>query len=92
MSPSNKELQLRKTCQLYVYVLVSQGKEVPEAVQECADSDDFDDLVDCVSQLSQELADLDSDSFEQIVNNTQSNEARQLAHWWEMYQAYIPVQ
>jgi len=86
MNPSNKEIQLRKNCQLYVYLLVSQGKEVPEEIQECADSYDYDYLVDCVAELSDELESLDSDTFEKIVNNTESNEARELAYWREMHQ------
>jgi hypothetical protein len=86
MNPSNKELRLRKNCQLYAYVLVSQGKEVPEEIQECAASYDYDFLVDCVTQLSDEIEGLDSDSFEKIVNNKESNEARELAYWWEMHQ------
>jgi hypothetical protein len=86
MNPTNKELRLRKNCQLYVYLLVSQGKEVPEEIQECADSYDYDFLVDCVAQLSDELEGLDSDTFEKIVNNTESNEARELAYWWKMHQ------
>ena len=91
MSPSNKEVQLRKTCQLYAYVLVALGEEVPEEIQECADSDDYDYLIDCVADLSQAVADLDSETFDRIVNNTQSTEARDLAHWWDMYQTYIPL-
>jgi hypothetical protein len=86
MNPTNKELRLRKNCQLYVYLLVSQGKEVPEEIQECADSYDYDFLVDCVAKLSNELEGLDSDTFEKIVNNTESNEARELAYWWKMHQ------
>ena len=86
MNPTNKEMQLRKTCELYVYVLVSQGKEVPEEIQECADSYDYDYLVDCVAELSEALEVLDSDTFDRIVNNTQSKEARDLAYWWEMQQ------
>lgn len=89
MSPSNKEMQLRKTCQLYAYVLVSQGKEVPEEIQECADS--YDCPVDCVAELSQALKSFDSDTFDKIVNNPKSAEARDLVHWWEMYQAYTPL-
>ena len=88
MNPSNREVQLRKTCQLYAYVLTSQGKEVPEEIQECADAYDYS--VDCVAKLSQALVNLDSDTFEKIVNNTESKEARDLANWWEMYQIYIP--
>lgn len=30
MNPTNKEMQLRKTCELYAYVLKMQNKEVPE--------------------------------------------------------------
>ena len=86
MNPSNKELRLRKNCQLYAYVLVSQCKEVPEEIQECANSYDYDFLVDCVTQLSDELEGLDSDTFEKIVNNKESNKARELAYWWEMHQ------
>ena len=87
MNPSNKELRLRRNCQLYVYLLVSQGKEIPEAIQECANSYDYDFLVDCVAQLSAEIEGLDSDTFDKIMNNKESNEARELANWWEMHQA-----
>ncbi len=86
MNPTNKEMQLRKTCELYVYVLVSQGKEVPDEIQECADSYDYDYLVDCVAKLSEALEGLDSDTFDRIVHNTESKEARDLAYWWEMQQ------
>lgn len=89
MSASNKEVQLRKTCQLYTYVLASLGKDIPENIQECADSYEYP--VDCVTELYQELKDLDSDTFEKIVNDTQSTQARNLASWWEMYQTYIPL-
>jgi len=85
-NPSNKELRLRKNCQLYTYLLVTLGKDVPEEIQECADSYDYDFLVDCVAQLSDELKGLDSDTFEKIMNNTESNEARELAYWWKMHQ------
>ncbi|WP_309497066.1 hypothetical protein [Sulfurovum sp.] len=84
MKPSNKEMQLRKTCQLYAYVLASQGKEVPEEIQECVASYDY--LIDCVTNLSQALKDLDSDTFDKIVNNTQSQKAQDLRYWWEMHQ------
>jgi len=86
MSPSNKEMQLRKNCQLYAYLLVAQGKEVPEEIQECADSYDYDYIVDCVADLSDALESLDSATFERVVNNPQSQEARALAYWWEMHQ------
>ena len=94
MSNANKEMQLRKTCKLYAYVLASQGKEIPDAIQECRDcdgSEDYDLLVDCVADLSQALKDLDSETFDKIVNNTESVEARELSQWWEMYQIYIPL-
>ncbi len=84
MSPSNKEMQLCKNCQLYAYVLVSQGKEVPEVIQECIDS--YDDVVNCVAELSAELKSLDSDTFERIVNNKELLQSRELAYWWEMQQ------
>ena len=87
MNPSNKELRLRKNCELYVYLLVSQGKEVPEEIQECADSYNYDFFVDCVAQLSAEIEGLDSATFDRIVNNKESRESRELAYWWEMHQA-----
>ena len=88
MTPTNREIQLRKTCQLYAYVLKAQGKEVPEDIQECTASYDYP--VDCVKELSKALQSFDSDTFEKIVNNTESKVARDLANWWEMYQIYIP--
>jgi len=94
MSHVNKEMQLRKTCKLYAYLLTSQGKDVPDAIQECRDcdgSEEYDYLVDCVKDLSQELQGLDSEVYEKIVNNTDVLEARELAHWWEMYKLYIPL-
>lgn len=87
MNPSNKELRLRRNCQLYVYLLVSQGKAIPEEIHECANSYDYDFLVDCVAQLSAEIESLDSDTFDKIINNKESHEARELANWWEMHQA-----
>lgn len=89
MNPNNREVQARKTCELYAYVLISQDKEVPDAILECASSYDYP--VECVSELARELQSLDSATFERIVNNPFSQEARDLARWWDMYQTYIPV-
>ena len=86
MAPSNKEIQLRKNCQLYAYLLNAQGKEVPEVIQECADSDDYDYPVECAEELYEELKSLDDKAFEKIITNNQSIEARYLAHWFEMQQ------
>jgi len=91
MSLSNKEIQQRRNCQLYVYVLESQNKEVPDNIQECADSDAYNYLIDCSKGLSEEIQNFDSETYERIVNNKQSTEAQQLAQWWEMYQMYIPT-
>ena len=84
MASSNKEMQLRKTCQLYAYVLSSLGREVPEAIQDCMEDDDY--LVDCVDQLASTLEGLDPASFEMIVNSDPSSQARDLAKWWKMRQ------
>lgn len=89
MAPTNREIQLQKTCELYAYVLSAQSKEVPYAVDECADSYDY--LFDCVKELAQEIKSLDSETFEKIVNNTDLQEARDLANWWKMYESYTPV-
>lgn len=94
MSNANREMQQRKTCKLYAYVLESQGKEVPARIQECSDSDgseDYDCLVDCVAELSEAIKGFDSETFDKIVNNSESSDARELSHWWEMYQIYIPL-
>ncbi len=89
MSPSNREIQLRKNCEIYAYVLTALGKEVSEEIQDCVD--DYEYSVDCVKELAQTLQDLDSDTFNKLVNNTELQVARELANWWDMYQAYIPV-
>ncbi|TNF43962.1 MAG: hypothetical protein EP216_02905 [Epsilonproteobacteria bacterium] len=86
MSPTNQEIQLRKTCELYAYLLKAQGKEIPEEIQDCADAYDYEYLVNCVTELSEALKTLDSDTYESIVNNTQSKKALELKHWWEMQQ------
>ena len=86
MGPSNKELRLRKNCQLYLYLLTALGKEIPEVLQECADSEDYDFLVESSSDLSREIENLDSENFEKIVNNQESQEARELSYWWKMHQ------
>ena len=94
MGNSNRELQLRKNCKLYAYVLASQGKEVTDRIQECVDSsdaDEYDCLVDCGAELAEAIKDFDSETFERIVNNSNSEEARELSQWWEMYQKYIPL-
>lgn len=95
MANANREMQLRKNCKLYAYVLAAQGKEVPDVILDCRDSDgteEYDCLLDCVSDLSHALKELDSDTFNKIVNNTDTQEARELALWWEMYQLYIPLE
>lgn len=93
MSARNKEMQLRKTCQLYAYVLTSQNKDVPQEILECAQCDDeYDNLIDCVALLAQEIKSFDTETYDRIVNNPQSAQARNLAQWWEMYQLYIPLQ
>jgi hypothetical protein len=84
MIPSNKEMRLCKNCQLYAYVLMAQGKEVPEEIQACIASYDY--VVNCVAELSAELKGLDSDTFERIVNNKELLESRELSYWWEMQQ------
>lgn len=89
MNPTNREVQLRKTCELYAYVLLSQNKEVPDEILECASSYDYP--VECVAELSKELQNLDALTYERIVNNPFSQEARDLARWWDMYRTYIPL-
>ena len=89
MSVSNREIQLQKTCELYAYVLKCQGKDVTEDVQECADSYDY--LIDCTKELAKEIENLDSQSFDAMINNSEAPEARNLANWWAMYQIYTPI-
>ena len=84
MSPSNKEMQRSRNCQLYAYLLVEQDKEVPEEILEGAISYEY--AIDCVAQFAEEIKSLDSATFEKIVNNKDSQEARELAYWWEMCQ------
>ena len=91
MGFSNRELQLRRNCELYSYLLQAQNKEVPEYIEECIVTDDFDLLVDCVKELAQEIQSLDDESFTKILENENSVEAKNLLKWWEMYQLYIPV-
>ena len=89
MSLTNKEMQLQKNCRLYMYVLRSQGKEVPELIEECAHTHDMDYPVNCIAELVSEIEGLDGDTFDRIVNNSESEEAKELAYWWEMHQEAV---
>jgi len=84
MRPTNKEMQLLKTCQLYAYVLSLQCKEVSEEISDCAISYDY--LIDCTSQLVEELQNADNYTFDLLVNNPDSYYANDLKNWWQMYQ------
>ncbi|MDF1875324.1 hypothetical protein JHD48_06225 [Sulfurimonas sp. SAG-AH-194-I05] len=84
MGLANRELQLRKTAQLYAYILTVQKKEVPEAVYDDEYPSDY------MTQLVQEIQGLDGDTLQKIIY-TQSQEAQGLAEWWAMYQLYTPV-
>ena len=84
MSPTNKEMQLRKNCELYAYVLKSLGKEVPEEIEDCLASYEY--VTNCVSELFLEIQNLKDEEFERLVNNKNILESRELAYWWEMRQ------
>ncbi|MDQ7044701.1 MAG: hypothetical protein Q9M32_02120 [Sulfurimonas sp.] len=94
MGLSNREIQQRQTCKLYAYVLASQNKEVPYHLEECAayhPTDEYDSLFDCTKELSDEIKAFDDATFDKIVNNKDSEDAKELTKWWKMYQIYIPV-
>lgn len=82
MSPSNKEMQLRKNCELYAYLLTELGKEIPEEIEDCIA--DYEYVLNCVKELYKEIESLSSDDFERIINNKEKLESRELAYWWEM--------
>jgi len=82
MTPSNKEMQLRKNCELYLYLLAEQDKEIPEDILECAMSYDYP--IDCVQRLLEELKSLDSQTFEDLVVKSKSDAAHDLRNWIEM--------
>ncbi|CAA6822468.1 MAG: Unknown protein [uncultured Sulfurovum sp.] len=84
MQPTNKEMQLQKNCQLYAYLLESQGKEVPEHIEECVESYEY--VMHCAEALFEELKSLDEQTFEKIVNNPDILKSRELSYWWEMKQ------
>lgn len=84
MSPTNQELQLSKNCQLFAYLLRSLGKEVPEHIEDCANSYEY--VYNCVSELLETLKNLDEESFQKVVHDTKRVESRELAYWWEMQQ------
>ena len=84
MSASNKEMQLRKNCELYAYLLESLGKEIPEEIEECLESYDY--VINCVAVLKRELQGVDSQTFDKILNNKEKLESRELSYWWQMQQ------
>ncbi len=90
MSPTNREIQLRKTCQLYAYVLSSIGEEVPDAILECTISYDYP--VECMNELVETIKGLDEETFEKLISDRENELARDLEQWWQMYQMYIPIE
>lgn len=91
MNPTNKELQLRKNCLLYRYLLQALDKDVPEPIQECADADDYDFLVDCVDALSETLNALSDDTFHDLISKNNTPEAKELASWWHMHKVALQL-
>lgn len=90
MNPSNKEMQLRKNCELYAYVLTAQGKEIPEVIQDGLD--DYEYIINCSEDLYKEVENLDTDTFQTIVNNKEVQGSRELSYWWKMYKEYNQIQ
>jgi hypothetical protein len=84
MPEYNKDMQQRKNCELYAYVLAELDKEIPDDILECVMDGDY--LVDCVLQLANELKALDTEKFNQLVYNSEASLSRDLANWWTMYQ------
>lgn len=84
MSPSNKEMQLSKNCQLYAYLLQKLNKEVPETIQDCAD--DYEYTINCTQEFSREIDGLSSEEFEAIINDKESREAAEIRYWIDMRQ------
>ncbi len=90
MSPTNREIQLQKNCQLYRFVLHSLHKEVPYAIEECAHSYEYP--VDCSKELAALLSQLDAATLNDLMSTPDCVEAYHLRQWWEMYQSYIPIE
>ena len=84
MSSYNQELQLKKNCELYVYLLVELKAEIPEDVLECALSLDYP--VNCAKELAETIGQLDSETFKRVMHKENSQEAQDLRNWWEMSQ------
>ncbi len=83
MPAYNQQMQQRKNCELYAYVLTELGLEVPDHILECAISDEYP--VDCVADLAKALEDMGADDFERIVYDKESQLALDLSKWWTMY-------
>lgn len=83
MPAYNQQMQQRKNCELYAYVLAELDQDIPDHILECAMSDEYP--VDCVADLAKALEDMSADDFERIVHDTESQMARDLSKWWTMY-------
>lgn len=79
---TNKEIQLRKTCQLYAFVLEHLGHEVPEMIEECAQ--DFEYPVECAKELIALLEATDRKTLDIMMHSNATSLGRDLANWWQM--------
>jgi hypothetical protein len=84
-SPSNKELQLRKNCHLYAYVLQYLELEIPEHIIECLMDEEYEYLVECSNELAQLLKSLEQEKFTELING-ECESSQELKLWWDMNQ------
>lgn len=83
--PSNKELQLRKNCQLYAYILQYIEAEIPDHILECLMDEEYEYLVECSQDLAKLIESLNEDQFNELMHG-ECESSRELKHWWDMNQ------
>jgi hypothetical protein len=86
MEPTNKELLLRETAQLLIYVRMNTSRGIRISNTLKAASQDSYCKEDYVAELCSAIRALAPEEMDRIVYDGRNSEARKLADWWDKHQ------
>ena len=84
MEPTNKELLLRETARLLIYVRVYTGVRISSKLATAAQAVYCKE--DYVAELCSAIRALTQEEMDRIVYDGRNPEARKLADWWDKHQ------
>lgn len=86
MEPNGREIELRRTAQLLIYVRQKLNMKIKKWMEDAAGNMYCNDDR-AVMKLCSTLRRLDPETLQAIVYQAHERDARDLANWWEEHQA-----